>query len=56
MNWLQKLMFWRRGDEPQEVEPLPSGGPNDPREIDASETPDEKAGGEERFRGTLLDE
>ena len=56
MNWLQKLMFWRRGDEPQEVEPSPDSGPDDPREIDTSETPDEKVGGEERFRRKLLGE
>jgi len=56
MNVLQKLMFWRKSGEAQSAEPLPNSGPNAPLAIDTSETPDEKAGGEERFRGKLLDE
>jgi hypothetical protein len=64
---LQKLMFWRKGDDAQSANPLPDSGPNeesqprkpsdrlpyDPLEIQGRETPQEREYREERQRELL---
>jgi hypothetical protein len=53
MNFLHKLMFWRKREEPEQPASAPDPRPNDPHSIDTSETPDEKAYREERQRELL---
>jgi hypothetical protein len=60
---LQKLLFWRKREEPAARDPLPDSGPNvappaqepppDPFAINTSETPEEKKDREERQRELL---
>jgi hypothetical protein len=66
MNVLQRLMFWRKPEEPQAEAPLPDSRPNDPLTTESRpEAPDEKEyreerqrprGGESAFRAKLFEE
>jgi hypothetical protein len=55
MKWLQKLMFWRKREEPKTPPSLPDSGPNDPRAF-APQTPAAKRDSEALHRETLFGE
>jgi hypothetical protein len=55
MNVLQKLMFWRKREEPQAEAPLPDSGPNDPLALEP-QTPETKKDSEALKRETFFEE